>query len=457
MSMPSVSLYESAARIQPRMAHGRYARLRVLAMCALLGWYYGLPWLSWNGAPAVLFDLPHRRFNMLMLHLAPQDLYLLSFLLMIAAMTLFLFTSLAGRLWCGYACPQTVWTEAFLWMERAIEGDRHARLQLDKLPWSSPRKLLRRGARHLAWIVFALYTGATFVAYFMPARELFPALAHLQLSGWPLFWVLFYGFATWGNAGFMREQVCKYMCPYARFQSAMFDRHTLIIAYDEKRGEPRKGLSKQLGKSAGSCVNCSLCVQVCPTGIDIRQGLQYECIACAACVDVCNTVMDAIHQPRGLIRYTSAAREAGGHTRVLRGRTIGYGIVWVVMCTAFLVAIALRSPLDFDVIRDRHSLYRELADERIENVYTVKLGNKDNQPHQLLLSARGAQGAMTIDPSSVTLQPGESRALTVAVRGPAPAEDEHGHGARAEPIKIGVQDADNPKVRRERETRFFGE
>lgn len=435
-----VLMYQSAGKIYPRDAHGRYARLRVAAALALLGLFYLIPWIRIGDVPLVLFDLPARRFHVFGLTLVPQDLYLLAALLLAAALTLFFFTNLAGRLWCGYACPQTVWTEAFLWIERAFEGDRHVRMKLDRGPWNA-QKILRKGGKHLAWAGFAFFTGLSFVAYFVPAPTLFADLAAGTLAGWSLFWVLFYGFATWGNAGFLREQVCKYMCPYARFQSAMFDRDTLIIAYDEKRGEPRKSVARKLMQQrapsaaavlageraadeaalapvrAGDCIDCSICVQVCPVGIDIRKGLQYECIACAACIDGCNEVMDQVGKPRGLIRYSSARHDAGGKFRVLRPRAVGYGLVWLAVLAATAVLILVRSPFDLDVVRDRKQLYRELADGSIENVYALKLSNKQTEAHQYTVRAEFAGGgAATLEPERFVAGPGEHVSLTVAAR-----------------------------------------
>ncbi|MFP5305400.1 MAG: cytochrome c oxidase accessory protein CcoG [Gammaproteobacteria bacterium] len=412
----TISFYQSAAKIYPREVQGRYARLRLVAMLALLGLYYVVPWLSWNGVPLVLFDLPARRFHVLGLTLVPQDFYLLTAMLAMAAFTLFFFTTLAGRLWCGYACPQTVWTEAFMWIERYTEGDRHARIKLDRGPWNA-EKILRKGGKHLLWALFALYTGLTFVAFFVPARELFGAAVSFELSGWALFWTLFYGFATWGNAGFLREQVCKYMCPYARFQSAMFDKDTLIIAYDERRGEPRKSVARKAAAVPGDCIDCSICVQVCPMGIDIRDGLQYECIACAACVDACNDVMDSVGKPHGLIRYTSDRFEATGRFHIFRPRMIGYGIVWLLVVAAFGVLVLMRSPITFDVVRDRKQLYRELVDGSIENVYSVKLSNKTDRAHRYALSAQLAGGAaVALEPDRIEVGAGEHRSVTVAAR-----------------------------------------
>lgn len=449
----AVLMYQASTRIQPRAAHGRFARLRVIATVALLGLYYALPWLQWNGQPLVLFDLPHRRFHVFGLTLVPQDLPLLTALLLLAALTLFLFTSLAGRLWCGYACPQTVWTEAFLWIEQAFEGDRHQRLKLDRAPWQRD-KLLRRGGKHLLWALFGLLTGLSFVAYFVPARTLFPSLLDGSIGGWALFWSLFYGFATWGNASFMREQVCKYMCPYARFQSAMFDRDTLVIAYDEQRGEPRKD-ARAKGSRGGDCVSCTLCVQVCPVGIDIRDGLQYECIACAACVDACDSVMDSIGQPRGLIRYTSANHDAGQPFRLLRPRTLGYGAVWLAACAGLLTLLAMHSPLRFDVLRDRHALYRELASGEVENVYTLKLSDSSPDTHRYRLSARFADGEpLAISPQTFTHRAGDAGIATIALRAGATVD---GNPSRhpVETVAIELQDVDEPDVRARRNARFL--
>ncbi|HKY93622.1 MAG TPA: cytochrome c oxidase accessory protein CcoG [Nevskiaceae bacterium] len=445
-------LYEKRERLQPRHARGRFQRLRTASMLALLGAFYGVPWLTWNGAPLVWFDLPHRRFHLPGLTLVPQDLILLSSLLFVAAITLFLFTNLAGRLWCGYACPQTVWTEAFLWIEYLCEGDRHARQKLDRSRWT-PEKIVRRGGRHVLWAAFAFWTGLTFVAYFVPARDLVPAVLHLQLAGWPLFWSLFYGFATWGNAGFMREQVCKYMCPYARFQSAMFDRDTLIIAYDPNRGEPRKSAAKKQGKPAGDCTDCSLCVQVCPMGIDIRKGLQYECIACAACVDVCDDVMKAVDRPAGLIRYTTARADEGVKTRFLRPRTFGYAAVWLAALSLFAALLVMHSPVKLDVLRDRKTLVRERADGSLENLYVLKITNDDDRVHRFWVEAVSEDGdRLRPVPDAIDVPAGQTVPATVALRwlpeaGKAPEPVMH--------VDIRIEAGDDARLKASRDARFL--
>ncbi len=389
------SLYAAHQKVYPREVSGRFDRLRVIAVVALLGLFYGLPWLRWEGRQAVLFDLPERKFYIFELVFFPQDFFLLTWLLVIAALSLFFFTAVGGRLFCGYACPQTVWTEVFVWMERLTEGNRSQRMKLDKAPWTTA-KLLRKSAKQALWLGFALYTGFTFVGFFTPVREIVGAALAGSMGPWETFWVFFYGFATYGNAGYMREQVCKYMCPYARFQSAMFDRHTLIISYDPARGEPRGARARAVdyrARGLGDCIDCTMCVQVCPTGIDIRKGLQYECIACAACIDACDEIMDRMSYPRGLIRYSTQEAMDGRATRILRPRTVLYGVLLLMLIVGFAVAVASRNLIEIDVLRDRNALYRELPDGRVENVYTVKIVNKDSAAHRFQLAVSGLEGA----------------------------------------------------------------
>ena len=390
----SAALYQSAKKIYPREINGRFATLSKIATYVLLGLFYVVPWLAWDDRQAILFDLPARKFYLLGLTLWPQDFLYLALLLIIAAISLFFFTAIGGRLWCGFACPQTVWTEAFIWMEQWTEGTRSQRMKLDKAPWSW-NKLRRKGSKQILWITFSLWTGFTFVGYFQPIRDLGVEILALNVGGWTLFWGFFYGFATYGNAGYMREQVCKYMCPYARFQSAMFDRDTLIISYDESRGEPRGGRKRSVDRETeglGDCIDCQLCVQVCPTGIDIRDGLQYECIACAACIDACDSIMDKMDYPRGLVRYTTQHALEGKETRILRPRTVVYATLLTVLFAGMLLSMFTRTPLILDVIRDRNALYRELADGSVENAYTLKVINQSNAARQFELSVTGAEG-----------------------------------------------------------------
>ncbi|MGD9583667.1 MAG: cytochrome c oxidase accessory protein CcoG [Lysobacterales bacterium] len=458
-------MYASAAKIYPREVSGRFDRLRTAAVFWLLGMFYLFPWLSWHGRQIVLFDLPARKFYIFGLTFWPQDFFYLTMLLMMAAFSLFFFTALAGRLWCGYACPQTVWTEVFLWLERLSCGNRSQQIKLDQSPWNR-NKLLRKGAKQLLWISFAAWTGFTFVGFFTPIRQLATNIGSFSLGGWEMFWIGFYGLATYGNAGYLREQVCKYMCPYARFQGAMFDRETLIIAYDEARGEPRgarrKGTPSVLAGASpptqspsanalGDCVDCTICVQVCPTGIDIRDGLQYECIACGACIDACDTVMDKVGYPRGLIRYDTLAAMQGKPTRVLRPRVVIYASILTLLIGAFLWSVTHRMPLLVDVLRDRNALFRTLADGSIENVYTLKIVNKDRQPHRYRISVDApfsVQLILTDNPVAVAAE--HTGEVVLTLRSAA------GTVKGVVPIQLSVQSVDQPEVVAIEASRYIG-
>lgn len=413
------ALYEKRQKVYPREVHGLFARLRLSGVAVLMGIYYGTPWLMWSGRQAVLFDLPGRKFYIFGLTFWPQDLIYLAALLILAALCLFFFTALAGRLWCGYACPQTAWTEVFLWIERKIEGDRMKQIKLDKAPWST-RKLVIKGGKHTLWVLLSLWTGYTFVGYFTPIRELGAGILAFNLGPWELFWVLFYGFATYGNAGWLREQVCIYMCPYARFQSAMFDQDTLIISYDELRGDPRgsRRRSTDPGKlGLGDCIDCTLCVQVCPTGIDIRDGLQYQCIGCAACIDACDNVMERMGYDPGLIRYTTEHALHHQSTRVLRPRVLIYAAILITLLVVVGYSIAVRAPTDLDVIRDRNTLYRETDEGLIENVYTLRILNKDDTAHTYVASVSGLpEMTLLLDKPDVTVQAGDIADLSARIR-----------------------------------------
>jgi cytochrome c oxidase accessory protein FixG len=422
----TISLYEIRQKIYPRSVSGVFQVWRWALVWATQLVFYGLPWLTWNGRPAVLFDLEARRFYLFELILYPQDFIYLTGLLVISALSLFLFTAVAGRLWCGYACPQTVYTEIFLWIERHIEGDRNARLRLDAAPWSA-NKILRKSAKHAVWLAVAFWTGITFVGYFTPIRDLLSEMAQFSLGPWEFFWVGFYGFATYGNAGWMREQVCKYMCPYARFQSAMFDKDTLVIAYDEHRGEPRGSRGRKVDHRAqglGDCIDCTLCVQVCPTGIDIRKGLQYECIGCAACVDVCDSVMDKMSYPKGLIRYSTQRALSQndpapmGLKHVLRPRVMVYGAILLIITAAMLVSLALRTPLKVDIVRDRAALARVLPPGVVENVYQLQIMNATEQVQRYALSVAGLPGITATFKRPIEIGPAQSAWVPVSVRVP---------------------------------------
>ncbi|WP_317203645.1 cytochrome c oxidase accessory protein CcoG [Janthinobacterium sp.] len=459
-SPPSISIikmYASREEIYTRATKGRYATLRWVCVWLTQMMFYGLPWLSWNGRQAVLLDLGARKFYLFGIVLWPQDFIYLSLLLIICAYALFLFTAVAGRVWCGFSCPQTVYTEIFMWVEEKIEGTRSARMRLDRQSWTL-EKLARKSAKHGAWGVISLWTGFSFIGYFTPIHTLAGEVAALSLGPWQSFWIGFYAFATYGNAGWLREQVCRYMCPYARFQSAMFDPDTLIVSYDKARGEPRSPLAKAgpAGAATGSCIDCTLCVQVCPTGIDIRDGLQYDCISCAACVDACDSVMDKIGAPRGLVRFTTDNALLKQFTprqirqRATRPRVLIYCAILALLVTALFGSLLTRTPLKVDVIRDRGSMAREGNDGVIENIYRLHIMNTDEAPHRYRISVRGIAGLTLAGADEVELAATGARTLPLTLRLPA------GQGkARNNDIVFELRALDDERIRVTEKARFY--
>lgn len=442
-----VSFYAAKQKVYPRAIDGVFNRWRWVMVWITQLVFYGLPWLQWGERQMVLFDLGARRFYLFGLVLYPQDFIYLTGLLILSALSLFLFTAVAGRLWCGFTCPQSVYTEIFMWLENRIEGDRSARIRLDKAPWTSFEKIWKKGTKQLAWIAVALWTGFTFVGYFVPIRSLGAEILALQGS-WQIFWMFFYAFATYGFAGYMREQVCKYMCPYARFQSAMFDKDTLIVTYDSQRGEPRGVRSKKVDPKAaglGDCIDCSLCVQVCPTGIDIRNGLQYECIGCGLCVDACNSVMDKVGYQRGLIRFATQNGMQQRWTnnqmvrRVFRPRVLGYSAVLLTLALAMLISLSTRTPLKVDVVRDRATLSRMVAGGKLENVYRLQIMNATEAPQHYRISVKGLNGLELASESEILIPATESRWVPVQVHLPYGNADAGSH-----PIYFEVQAVEHP-------------
>jgi cytochrome c oxidase accessory protein FixG len=452
-------LYAIRQTIQTRAVHGIFANWRIALVLITQLVYYGLPWLQWDNRQAVLFDLAARKFYIFGLVFWPQDFVYLTGLLILSALSLFLFTAVAGRLWCGYACPQTVYTEIFMWVESWLEGDHVARKKLDASPWNA-NKLKKRGLKHVAWFAIALWTGFTFVGYFTPITQLAVEFISFGLGPWETFWIFFYAFATWGNAGFMREQVCKYMCPYARFQSVMFDSDTLTVTYDNSIGEPRGPRSKKTDYKAaglGMCVDCNVCVQVCPTGIDIRNGLQYECIGCAACIDGCDQIMDKMGYPHGLIRYTTENVVKGKYSdsgilkHILRPRTIIYTVLLTLIASAFVYSLATRVPLRVDVVRDRVALSKETDEGMIENVYRLQLINKDAQSHRYTIQAHGIKGLEVVTASrEVSAAPLETIDIPVSL-----IADPIDLKGRSIEVTFSIHSIDAPRIHTDVDTKFF--
>ncbi|MEJ2043894.1 MAG: cytochrome c oxidase accessory protein CcoG [Reinekea sp.] len=390
----TTDLYQTRDKIYIRRTKGLYRNFRFFGGLFLFAAYFGVLWLNWDGRQAVLFDLPKRQFHVFEVTFWPQDFVLLSWALIISAFGLFFITVFAGRVWCGYTCPQSVFTWVFMFIEEKTEGKRNARIKLDKQEMNG-KKILRKAAKHFLWLLVALATAITFVGYFTPVKQLIPDLVELNANGWAIFWIAFFTLATYGNAGWLREQVCIYMCPYARFQSVMFDRDTLIVSYDTARGENRGARKRGIDPkelNLGDCIDCELCVQVCPTGIDIRDGLQYECIGCAACVDACDSVMEKMGYEPGLVRYTTENNLEGKTTKILRPRLIGYGTALTVMICAFSYVLFSRVPLELDIIRDRGALHQITSDGLIENNYLIQIANMTDVDQRFHVEVDGMDG-----------------------------------------------------------------
>ena len=397
-------LFAKRVRVYPQRVKGRFRRLKWAVMAATLAVYYLTPWIRWDRgieAPhqAVLIDFPARRFYFFFIELWPQEIYYVTGLLILAAVALFLTTSLAGRVWCGYTCPQTVWTDLFMLVERWIEGDRNARMRLDKAGWSAD-KVVKKCGKHAAWLLIAVATGGAWVFYFADAPTLAGQLLRFEASTTAYGFIALFTFTTYALGGIAREQVCTYMCPWPRIQGAMLDEESLVVTYHPARGEPR-GPHKQ-GQSwegHGHCVDCNQCVAVCPTGIDIRNGQQLECITCALCIDACDSVMDKVGLPRGLISYDTLAnmdRRAKGEAprlRLIRPRTLLYAAVIALVGAIMLYALATRETLDLSALHDRNPLYVTLANGDVRNAYTIKLLNKQHEERHYQLTVEGLKGA----------------------------------------------------------------
>lgn len=397
-----LQLYKKQERIYPKRVYGRYRNLKWVAMIVCLAIYYLTPFIRWDRGPfvpdqAVLIDLYHGRAYWFWFEIWPQEVYILTGLLIFAAITLFFLTSLLGRVWCGYLCFQTVWTDLFIWVERVVQGDRNTRKKLREGPWVW-EKIWKMAVTHSIWLAIGWCTAGSFVLYFNDAPTLVRSFFELNVSPTVLMFIVGLTLSTYLMAGFAREQVCTFMCPYARFQSAMFDKDTLIIGYDEKRGEPRGSHKKgESWDNRGHCIDCTACVVVCPMGIDIRNGLQMECIACGLCIDACDGIMEKVGLPKGLIRYDTenrleAKKQGRNETlKFIRPRTIYYACVLTLVGSIMLYALLARPLLEISVLHDRNPLFVALSDGTIRNGYTLKILNKTHDPHNYTLAVEGLE------------------------------------------------------------------
>lgn len=444
----------------PKLGHiyvreigGFFQRIRRHSNWLLMALYFGLPWINWGDRPLVWFDLSTQEFHLFAATFYPQDFILLTWILVLCAFGLFLITVVAGRVWCGYSCPQSVWTFLYIWFEHRLEGPRHRRIRRDKAP-NNIDTLWRKATKHTAWLLIALATGVAFVGYFTPIRALVVDVVSLSAHPWALFWIGFFTVFTYLNAGWLRHQVCLHMCPYARFQSAMFDANTLIVSYDAARGEPRRNHSQKGvvdATRAGDCIDCELCVQVCPTGIDIRDGLQYECIGCAACVDACDSVMARIDKPLGLVRYTNERALEGKPTRFWRPQLVAYAVALLSMVVLLVGFVNARVPIDVDIVRDRQTLFKSTAEGRIINYYNVTLRNQDDQPHRYALSATGLPGLRLQGMDTIEVSANETRSLRLALTVDAADVTQPSH-----PIELRFIALDDPSITSVNEARFLG-
>ena len=414
----TTDLYASRTKIYAKKVTGLFQKIRKFTLWMLIASYFSICWISINGQQVVHFDLPARQFHIFGITFWPQEFVLLSLLLIICAFGLFFVTTLFGRVWCGYTCPQTSWTFIYMWIEEKVEGSRNQRIKLDKADMSAI-KLSKKVTKHILWLLVAFGTGLTFVGYFYPIRELVPDILTLSITdSWSMFWIGFFTVATYINAGWLREQVCMYMCPYARFQSVMFDENTLVVSYNTDRGDPRGSRKRNADykeKGLGDCIDCNLCVQVCPTGIDIRDGLQYECIGCALCIDACDSIMEKMNYEPGLISYTTEQKLEGKESHIIRPKSIAYAAVLSLMIGSFAYSIFSRVPLELDVIKDRGSLYQLTGMGQIENSYELKVMNMSDKDHDFKISVEGIESLHITTQTQISVKSGEVYTLPTSI------------------------------------------
>ena len=408
--------FNPSHQIYVRAMKGVYQKLR-----RKIGWFFMLlflitPWITYENHQAILIDIGKQQFHFFSTTLWPQDLTLLACLFILAAFALFFTTTFLGRVWCGYLCPQTVWTFIYIWFEEKLEGAANKRRKNDSLPLTRTL-FIRKSIKHFFWLMIAFFSGISFVGYFVPINELFIDFFTFSCSFWVTFWVLFFTLCTYLNAGWMRSIMCLHICPYARFQSVMFDKDTFIVAYNEKRGEKRAPRQRNKSRNAGfgDCIDCNLCVQVCPTGIDIREGLQYECINCGACIDACNQTMEKMNTPKNLISYTTEHQLAKEKINIFRFKLVAYGSIALAMLGLFLYLLANVQPMRLDVIKDKNHLFQINHETLIENTYTLKILNKTQDEEKYSLSVSGIEGLKWYGQKDVTLKAGEIFTLPISL------------------------------------------
>ncbi len=443
--------YKSESPVYVRKQKGRYQQIRKLTGYMFVMIFILLPWINYQGNQAVLLDIGKQQFHIFSQTFFPQDFTILAGLLIVSCYLLFFVTTWLGRIWCGYVCPQTVWTFSFIWVEEWLEGSRNQRIKRDKQP-KTLDTIARKSAKHLVWGLMALLTATTFMSYFLPTRELYLDLIQFNWDSLTTFWVLFFAVCTYGNAGWLREKMCIYMCPYSRFQSAMFDKNTLLVAYDKLRGEnrgrrKRKQDPKELG--LGDCVDCNLCVEVCPVGIDIRNGLQYECINCGACADACDQTMTQFNYAKGLISYTSENALLGKKARLLRPKIIGYGVLSILAMVFMAYTIQVRVPIEFSVLRDRAALYQLDFEDNVTNSYLLKITNKSQIDRRFNINVLNSSVSLSAD-ENILIKAGEIASVPVHLT-MAPNEIKQ----RVSEVSLQVSVSDMPEIKSVTETKFF--
>ncbi|MBA6295205.1 cytochrome c oxidase accessory protein CcoG [Colwellia sp. MB02u-9] len=443
--------YKSESSVYVRQQKGRYQRIRQFTGLAFVLLFMLMPWLNFQGNQAVLLDIGKQQFHIFSQTFFPQDFIILAGLLLVSCYLLFFLTTWLGRIWCGYTCPQTVWTFSFIWVEEWLEGTRNKRIKRDEQPLSL-ETLARKSAKHFIWGLIAFFTATTFISYFLPARALYLDLLQWQWDGLTTFWVLFFAVCTYGNAGWLREKMCIYMCPYSRFQSAMFDKNTLVVAYDKLRGESRGARKrhqqpKDLG--LGDCVDCNLCVEVCPVGIDIRNGLQYECINCGACIDACDQTMSKFNYAKGLISYTSENALEGKKVKLLRPKIIGYAVMSVLAMAFMIFTIQVRVPIEFSILRDRGTLFQLDFQDKVTNSYLLKITNKSKVDRQFKITVLEKVVSLSVD-GKVMIKAGEIASVPVHLTMPP-----ENISQKITSVTLTVAVDNMPEIKVVKQTKFF--